>query len=111
MRKGVFLIPLILANDHILDGFLVVARNSLGHATQRGTDEHGYLESHGVVRNVHLVVLDGKLDFGSDHVGILINGYLVDWWIVFFLLFSFLLLFLLWSHRSFLYIYYYSLLH
>ena len=66
----------------------------LGHSTHWGADQHRYLEGHRVVGNVHFVVLDGQLDFRSHNVRVLIDGGLVDWGVILFLLLLSLLFFL-----------------
>ena len=99
-------VVLVAADDHVGDRLLVVLRDGLGYSPDLGSDEEGELEGHRIVGDFHLRVTDGELHLGGDQFGVLVDGDLVDWRVVLFLLLLSLLLFLLGRHHPALSIYY-----
>lgn len=100
MRKSVFRVVLVLANDDIANSFLVMPADGLGHSWHRSWNKHSYIERHGLIRNIHFVVLYEQLDFGSHYIRILIDWDLIHRRIVFFLLLLFWFLFLFRRHAE-----------
>lgn len=95
MVKNLVCFVFVFADTDVGDRFLMKSRDGLGYSSNLGTDKHSQFQSHGVVGYFHLRMFDRELDFGSDEIGVLVDGDLVDRWVVLFLfLFSLLLLFL-----------------
>jgi hypothetical protein len=89
---------LVLADDDVGDGLLVVFGDGLRNASYLRRNHEGLLEGHRIMGNFHLVVFDGQFHLGGDKVGVLVDGDLVDRRIVFFLFLLSLLLLFLGSH-------------
>lgn len=54
-------VELILADDDICDGFLVVFGDGLGYSPDLGSDEEGELQGHCIVGYFHLCMTDRQL--------------------------------------------------
>ena len=99
MRESFNRVVLVLADYYIADGFLVVPADSLGHTGHRRRDQHRNLQIHGIVRDIHLVMLDCQLNFRGHDIWVLVDGDLVHRGIVLLLLLLLRLLFFLQRHR------------
>lgn len=88
---------LVLADYYITDGLLVVPADGLSHSGHGRWDQHSNLQIHGVIGDIHFMMLDCELDLGGDNIWVLIYWDLVDWGIV--LLLLLLLGFLLFLRR------------